>query len=196
MEEFLFWSVAMHSVQEFMNFSATTIAERTATGQRQSVESESTLVWNKLSHRSSCWACLCIDNVAHTYSHPQGPIGIIISDKEYPSRVAFSLLNKILDEFLVKFPPTNWTPPVQYPELADYISKYQDPKQADTIMRVQNELDETTAILVGIDFSTWRTLQLTCSTIAQDYRVCTTARWEGKRTYYFVSRAFADLHGM
>ncbi|KAL1933551.1 hypothetical protein VTP01DRAFT_7641 [Rhizomucor pusillus] len=115
------------SVQEFMNFCATTIAERTAPGQRQSVESE--------------------NNLAHTYSHPRGPIGVIISDKEYPSRVAFSLLNKILDEFLVKFPATNWNPPVQYPELAEYITKYQEPKQADTIMRVQNELDETTAIL-------------------------------------------------
>ena len=30
-----------HSIQEFMNFSATTIAERTPAGQRQSVESES-----------------------------------------------------------------------------------------------------------------------------------------------------------
>lgn len=36
------------SVQEFMNFSAATIAERTPAGQRQSVESESKrnrLVW-------------------------------------------------------------------------------------------------------------------------------------------------------
>ncbi|KAI8138726.1 Longin-like domain-containing protein [Fennellomyces sp. T-0311] len=115
------------SVQEFMNFSAATIAERTPAGQRQSVESE--------------------NNVAHVYGHPQGVIGVIISDKEYPSRVAFSLLNKILDEFLVRFPREKWNPPLSYPELNDYLSKYQDPKQADTIMRVQNELDETTAIL-------------------------------------------------
>ncbi|KAG2226559.1 hypothetical protein INT45_005045 [Circinella minor] len=116
------------SVQEFMNFSSTTIAERTPIGQRQSVESE--------------------NNVAHVYGHPQDIWGIIISDKEYPSRVAFSLLNKILDEFLVKFPRDKWNnPPLNYPELNDYLLKYQDPKQADTIMRVQNELDETTAIL-------------------------------------------------
>lgn len=50
------------------------------------------------------------------------------------------------------FPPEKWNAPVEYPQLADYLSKYQDPKQADTIMRVQNELDETTAILVKYPF--------------------------------------------
>lgn len=90
------------------------------------------------------------DNVAHVYAHPQGLYGVIMSDKEYPSRVAFSLLNKILDEFLVKFPQDKWNPPMTYPELQNYLSKYQDPKQADSIMRVQNELDETTAILVNV----------------------------------------------
>lgn len=93
--------------------------------------------------------------------------------------MAFSLLNKILDEFLVKFPATNWNPPVQYPELAEYITKYQEPKQADTIMRVQNELDETTAILVGLGFGSSHSLQLTCYTIAQNDRVCITARRKG-----------------
>jgi synaptobrevin family protein YKT6 len=74
-----------------------------------------------------------------------------MSDKDYPSRVAFSLLNKIMDEFLVKFPPEVWkkAQTLEYPELATYVSKYQDPQQADTIMKVQKELDETTAILVN-----------------------------------------------
>ncbi|KAI8089893.1 Longin-like domain-containing protein [Halteromyces radiatus] len=117
------------SVQEFMNFTSITIVERTQLGQRQSVESE--------------------NNVAHVYAHPQGITGVIFSDKEYPSRVAFSLLNKVLDEFLIKFPPEKWSTNqlLNYPELTGYLQKYQDPKQADTIMKVQNELDETTAIL-------------------------------------------------
>lgn len=76
---------------------------------------------------------------------------MIISDKDYPSRVAFSLLNKIMDEFLVKFPVDVWkkADTLEYPELLGYLQKYQDPQQADTIMKVQKELDETTAILVG-----------------------------------------------
>lgn len=33
------------------------------------------------------------------------------------------------------------------PELDAYLKKYQDPRQADTIMRVQQELDETKIVL-------------------------------------------------
>ncbi|ORY95780.1 Longin-like domain-containing protein [Syncephalastrum racemosum] len=117
------------SVKEFMTFTAATIAERTQPGVRQSVQQNES------------------DHVAHVYSHPRGVTGVIFSDKEYPMRVAFGLLNKILDEFLVKFPAETWKPNLPYPELEDYLKKYQDPKQADTIMRVQDELNETTAIL-------------------------------------------------
>jgi synaptobrevin family protein YKT6 len=33
------------------------------------------------------------------------------------------------------------------PELAGYIQKYQDPKQADSILKIQQELDETKIVL-------------------------------------------------
>lgn len=82
--------------------------------------------------------------------HPQGASGIIISDKDYPTRVAFSLLNKIMDEVFTKYPQWKTSATIDYSELAEYINKYQDPQQADTIMKVQKELDETTAILVGM----------------------------------------------
>lgn len=36
-----------------------------------------------------------------------------------------------------------------YGELADYLQKYQDPKQADSMTKIQSELDETKIILVG-----------------------------------------------
>lgn len=77
---------------------------------------------------------------------------------QYPYRVAFSLLNKILDEYTTAVPRTTWgpaadslrsgslakaPPSVDFPPLAGYLVKYQDPKQADTIMKVQQELDET-----------------------------------------------------
>ncbi|KAI9307298.1 Longin-like domain-containing protein [Cunninghamella echinulata] len=116
-------------VQEFMNFTAITIVDRVNPGLRQSIEKE--------------------ENVAHVYLNQQDIAIAIFSDKEYPSRVAFSLINKIMDEFYVKFSPEQWDSNdlLPYPELAEYLKKYQDPKQADAIMKVQNELDETTAIL-------------------------------------------------
>jgi synaptobrevin family protein YKT6 len=87
----------------------------------------------------------------------------MVTDEEYPVRVAFGLLNKIVDEWNQDHPKDEYEVEVtnarrsggvkfseiQWPQLADYLKKYQDPKQADTIMKVQQELDETKIILVG-----------------------------------------------
>ena len=125
-----------------MTFFSRTVAERTAAGQRQSV----------------------VENgyTAHSYSRSSDSlVGVIVTDAEYPIRVVFSLLNKILDEFTTKFRADVWEQKakdsrasgkqslVDWPVLGDYIVKYQDPKQADTIMKVQQELDETKIILVS-----------------------------------------------
>jgi synaptobrevin family protein YKT6 len=36
---------------------------------------------------------------------------------------------------------------LSFPELKEYIVKYQDPQQADSIMKIQKELDETKIVL-------------------------------------------------
>lgn len=36
---------------------------------------------------------------------------------------------------------------MSFPELKDYIVKYQDPQAADSIMKIQKELDETKIVL-------------------------------------------------
>jgi synaptobrevin family protein YKT6 len=118
------------SVEEFMTFTSTTIAGRTAAGVRSTVEQQTYKF--------------------HVYSRTEGICGVIIADEEYPQRVAFTLLNKVLDEFIERHPRSKWamgTPKLPMPELQGYLAKYQDPKQADTIMRVQQELDETKIIL-------------------------------------------------
>ncbi|KAJ7126177.1 snare protein YKT6 [Mycena epipterygia] len=111
------------SVGEFMSFFSKTVAERTPQGQRQSVQEN--------------------DYTAHVYNP------VIITDQEYPVRPAFSLLAKVLDEFTAQVPQASWDSPatISFPELTAYIAKYQDPRQADAIMRVQQELDETKIIL-------------------------------------------------
>ena len=78
--------------------------------------------------------------------------GIIITDQEYPVRPAFSLLTKMLDEFISKVPQSSFNNPsaISFPEINTYIQKYQDPRQADAIMKVQQELDETKIVLVRI----------------------------------------------
>ncbi|SPO38620.1 probable YKT6 - SNARE protein for Endoplasmic Reticulum-Golgi transport [Pseudozyma flocculosa] len=138
------------TVQDMMGFMAKTVAERTKPTQRQSVQENS--------------------YVAHVHSRPasDGICGVLISDTEYPVRVAFSLLNKTLDEFVIKVQKSQWESRVNaittgsatappkgeavlgisaFPQAADYIKRYQDPRQADTIMKVQQELDETKIVL-------------------------------------------------
>ena len=76
--------------------------------------------------------------------------GIIISDPEYPALVAHQLLSKVVDEFLSRYPRSafiNATSTLDFLPLREYIVKYQDPQQADSIMKIQKELDETKIVL-------------------------------------------------
>lgn len=86
----------------------------------------------------------------HAYGRTEGVAGIIISDPDYPALVAHQLLSKVVDEFLTRYPRTAFvtgTPTLDFPPLRDYIVKYQDPQQADSIMKIQKELDETKIVL-------------------------------------------------
>jgi hypothetical protein len=93
------------------------------------------------------------DYIFHAYSRSEGVCGIIITDFEYPKLVAHQLLSKVLDEFVSKYPKSAYasatkdSPQMSFPELKDYVQKYQDPQQADSIMKIQKELDETKIVL-------------------------------------------------
>jgi len=119
------------SAGEFMSFLSKTVAERTPQGQRQSVQEN--------------------NYTAHVYNRggSEQLAGVLITDQEYPVRPAFSLLTKLLDEFTAKVPQSSFENPaaISFPDINTFIQKYQDPKQADTIMRVQQELDETKIVL-------------------------------------------------
>lgn len=75
----------------------------------------------------------------------------MISDADYPSLVAHQLLSKVVDEFLTRYPRSafaaNPPPTLDFPTLKEYITKYQDPQQADSILKIQKELDETKIVL-------------------------------------------------
>jgi len=77
-------------------------------------------------------------------------MAISLSDQEYPALVAHQLLGKILDEFLSRYPRSAFqssNSECPFPQLKEYIVKYQDPGQADSIMKIQKELDETKIVL-------------------------------------------------
>ena len=77
---------------------------------------------------------------------------VIITDQEYPVRPAFSLLTKILEDFIGSVPQSSYSnvAAISFPQINAYLQKYQDPRQADAIMKVQQELDETKIVLVRL----------------------------------------------
>lgn len=119
------------SVQEFMSFISKTIVERTSTASRQSVKEGEYM----------CQVYVRGDNLA----------GVLITDHEYPSRVSHTLITKVLNEFSASIPanlwPTSNETTIDFPHLPGYLSKYQNPKEADALTKMQDDLDETKIIL-------------------------------------------------
>lgn len=118
------------SAKEFILFVGRTIAKRTPAGQRQSVQQEEYMV--------------------HCYNR-NGLCGVVFVDAHYPLRSAFSVINKVLDEYQQVF-GNSWQS-VQadnseaWPFLNQALTKYQDPTEADKLLKIQKELDETKHIL-------------------------------------------------
>ncbi len=146
---------------------------------------------------------------------------------EYPLRPAFSLLTKILDEYQpltasLPVPQGSGVPsalagssasnpsvsaqgglaPAQKGKmeatLQGYLTKWQDPKQADTIMKVQKELDETKVVLVSsvARLATRQWLTGWPTTTAQDDRVGPRARREARQPRRAVERALRTVQNV
>jgi synaptobrevin homolog YKT6 len=96
--------------------------------------------------------CVCAEYVGHAFHRPDGLVGVVLVDGEYPQRVAQALLNKLLDDFTVRYPRADWTRPdgsFPLPTLKAQLDKFQDPAAADSLTRLQRDLDETKIILHG-----------------------------------------------
>ncbi|KAJ1528780.1 hypothetical protein ONE63_007164 [Megalurothrips usitatus] len=119
------------SVEEFMAFVSKTIVERTQTAARQSVKEG--------------------EYMCHVYVRGDNLAGVIISDHEYPQRVSHTLITKVLDEFTEKYPshiwPTATEATITFNQVKTYLAKYQNPREADAMTKIQEELDETKIIL-------------------------------------------------
>ncbi|CAH8515265.1 unnamed protein product [Schistosoma bovis] len=119
------------SVREFMDFTAKVVCERTARCQRVQIKQQ--------------------DYICHVYVRHDNLCGVLICDQEYPPRVAQTLLTKATEDFALQCPASTWanmtvgSDPCK--KIHEYLQKYQNPTEADGLMRLQNELDETKVIL-------------------------------------------------
>lgn len=120
----------MCSVKQFTTFVSRTVGKRVELGQRSTVEHEGYLV--------------------HVHVRSNGLAAVAVCDKEYPSRVAFTLLMKLQQDFMSTHSEATWlsaSEELPFPDLQDMIRKYQDPHEADAITKIQRDLDETKIIL-------------------------------------------------
>lgn len=119
------------SVQEFMTFVSKTVVERTQPASRQSVKEG--------------------EYMLQVYVRADNLAGVLISDHEYPNRVAHTLITKILDEFSATVPASSWATAdestVDFPILPEYLTRFQNPREADALTKIQEDLDETKIIL-------------------------------------------------
>jgi synaptobrevin family protein YKT6 len=77
------------SVAEFMKFTSKILVERTPVTSRSSVKEQ--------------------EYMAHVHVRNDNLAGVIISDQEYPNRVAHTLINKVLEDFSKVVPNQTWT---------------------------------------------------------------------------------------
>lgn len=122
------------SVSEFMSFTSKLVAQKTKKGQRQSVQQQ--------------------EYMCHCFCRSDSLAAICITDNEYPSRIVFTLLSKLLEDFSKMNPLWSEYAAIQtspdtskFPELESWFKKFQDPQEADSLCRVQKELDDTKVVL-------------------------------------------------
>ncbi|KAH7731420.1 Synaptobrevin YKT6 [Aphelenchoides avenae] len=121
-----------NNVGEFMKFTGSILAERSAVPSRSSIKEQEYLI--------------------HCYVRPDRLVGVCVTDQEYQSRVAFSMLTRVLDDFASTVPPPQWSQitdekACKYEKLPELLTKWQNPREADALTKVQDEVEETKVVL-------------------------------------------------
>eukprot|EP01054_Gregarina_sp_Poly1_P005259 Gregarina_sp_Poly_1__5258@NODE_2789_length_1715_cov_71_920510_g1756_i0_p1_GENE_NODE_2789_length_1715_cov_71_920510_g1756_i0NODE_2789_length_1715_cov_71_920510_g1756_i0_p1_ORF_typecomplete_len212_score20_98Longin/PF13774_6/6e09_NODE_2789_length_1715_cov_71_920510_g1756_i0192827 len=119
------------TIKEHIVFHSRLICSRTPIGCRQTIQFEQDL--------GNC----------HAFVHSCGLGGAVLSDPEYPARVAFVFLNRALAGFVEKHAPESWEsltadPPAafKFPQGDELLKHFQNPSEADDLARIQADLNE------------------------------------------------------
>jgi len=122
------------TLKDFLNFHSRLVIERVAKDTHAQVQLE----------KGICYAISNSDKIGVT----------MICDEEYPKRVAIDFLLKIHDNFKTfvqekKIDLNMYTADtdVKYDYIANEIEAWQDPSKKDTLMKLQNELNDVTDIM-------------------------------------------------
>lgn len=122
--------------RQHVNFNARTIAERIPPGNKASVSLENNI------------------GVCYCWTTKDGLSATAIADNEYPERAAFILLNNLIMDFRETFSANpsvyenaNSDVKLNYENMAVFLNKWQDPTEADKLMKIEKELLEVKEII-------------------------------------------------
>jgi synaptobrevin family protein YKT6 len=119
------------SIREFIIFFCRMLMQRTLAGQRQTIEHENYFV--------------------HIHLRGDGLGSVAVCDSEYPQRVAYTALSKLMSEFHElhgeTWPLLKADTALPFPALDNAIVQYQDPAQADKLTKIHEDLELTKSIV-------------------------------------------------
>lgn len=126
---------ARGTIHEHLQFACRMVCQRTSLGQKQTIEhTEEGLPY-----------------VIHIYVQRDGLSCVLVSDKEYPLRVAFTLIAKTMAEFeksnLEAWKRIDQDQHSEPDHMTKELAQFQDPKSADKLMQVQKNLDDIKDIM-------------------------------------------------
>ena len=92
--------------------------------------------------------------MCHCHARPDGLCAAAVCDQEYPPRVVFTLLMKLMNDFH-GFSKGMWTKATQdnsmsFPGVQETLTKYQNPREADALMKIQGDMDDIKIVLVCV----------------------------------------------
>ena len=121
------------TVRQMLIFFSKTVVSRVKAGQRITVDQEQMKEYE-----------------VHAFLRPDGLGATATCDKEYPARAAFNMLAELMEGFAAAHPA--WASELRseacpFPALDAALVDAQDPAKFDKIIKIQNDLDDTTAVL-------------------------------------------------
>jgi len=120
------------TIAEHLRFASRTVVGRTSSGCRQTVGLS--------------------DNpfLVHVYVRYDGLAGVVVTQKDYNVRVAYSLINKMMHDYEQQYPAwkrINADQDVEPAAMKKDIQLYQNPAEADKLTAIQKNLDEVKDIM-------------------------------------------------
>jgi synaptobrevin family protein YKT6 len=88
--------------------------------------------------------------VCYVAIHPNTLAVTVITDPEYPQRVAFTLIADMFRQFQalgVDWMSVRVDANLPFPELATQLQRYQNPTEADRLTKIQSELSQVTDVM-------------------------------------------------